>query len=35
MPLVTCLNLRVDDALAEIEVAVSGALASMPELLIR
>ena len=34
MPLVTCFNLRVDDALAEIEAAVRGALASMPELLI-
>ena len=34
MPLVTCFNLRAEDPLADIEVAVSGALASMPELLI-
>jgi phenylpyruvate tautomerase PptA (4-oxalocrotonate tautomerase family) len=34
MPLVTCFNLRVEDTLSDIEVAVSGALASMPELLI-
>jgi hypothetical protein len=34
MPLVTCFNLRVGDPLSEIEAAVSGALASMPDLLI-
>ncbi len=34
MPLVTCFNLTAEDSLADIEVALRGALVSMPELLI-
>jgi hypothetical protein len=32
MPLVTCFNLGSEDPLSDVEVAVSAALASMPEL---
>jgi len=34
MPLMMCFNVRAEDPLSEIAAAVSGALASMPELLI-